>query len=61
MGMMEQCMEGIGGMGMTGGGGMGVMLVIAAFLVFVWVLGLAAVVGFGIWGVRRLSARRGSW
>lgn len=61
MGIMERCMEAMGGMGMDGGGGMGVMLLIAAFLVFVWLLGLAAIVGLGIWGVRRLSARTGSW
>ena len=54
-------MEAMGGMGMDGGGGMGVMLLIAAFLVFVWLLGLSAIVGLGIWGVRRLSARTGSW
>lgn len=54
-------MESMGGMGMAGGGGMGVMLLIAAFLVFVWLVGLAAIVGLGIWGVRRLSARTRSW
>lgn len=59
MGMMERCMEGIGSMGVAGGGGMGVMLLIAAFLVFVWVLGLAAIVGLGIWGVRRFSTSAG--
>ncbi len=58
MGMMERCMEAVGGMGMAGGG-MGVMLLIGAFVVFVWVLGLAAVVGLGIWGVRRLSTSAG--
>lgn len=58
MGMMERCMEAGGGMGMAGGG-MGVMLLIAAFVVFVWVLGLAAIVGLGIWGVRRLSTSAG--
>jgi hypothetical protein len=59
MGMMERCMEAASGMGMAGGG-MGVMLLIAAFVVFVWVLGLAAVMGLGIWGVRRLSTNAGS-
>jgi hypothetical protein len=58
--MMEQCMEAMGGMGMAGGG-MGVMLLIAAFVVFVWVLGLAAIVGLGIWGVRRLSTSARRW
>ncbi len=52
-------MEAASGMGMAGGG-MGVMLLIAAFVVFVWVLGLAAVMGLGIWGVRRLSTNVGS-
>jgi hypothetical protein len=63
MGMMERYMEGMnsmmgGGMGVLGGT-MGVMLVVAAFLVFVWVLGLTAIVGLGVWGVRRLSASVG--
>lgn len=58
MGMMERCMEAVGGMDMAGGG-IGVMLLIAAFVVFVWVLGLAAIVGLGIWGVRRLSTSAG--
>lgn len=59
MGMMERCMEAVGGMGMAGGGSMGVMLLVAAFVFFVWVLGLAAIVGLGIWGVRRLSTSAG--
>jgi hypothetical protein len=65
MGMIERCMEGTnsmmgGGMGVPGGT-VGVMLVVAAFLVFVWVLGLAAIGGLAVWGVRRLSARAGRW
>lgn len=58
MGIMERCMEAVGGMGMAGGG-MGVMLMLAAFVVSVWVLGLAAIVGLSIWGVRRLSTSAG--
>jgi hypothetical protein len=37
------------------------MLLLGAAVVLAWVLGLAAVVGLAIWGVRRLSARRGIW
>ncbi len=55
MGMMERCMEAMGGM--TGGGG--AMLLVAAFLLFAWVLGLAAVGALGVWGFRRLSGREG--
>jgi len=54
MGMMERCMEAMGG-GMMGGGAMGVMLVVAAFLLFVWVLGLVALGTLGVWGVRKIS------
>lgn len=59
MGTMERCMEAIGGMGMAGGA-VSTMLLVVAFLGFVWVLGLAAILGLGIWGVRSLStgARR---
>lgn len=55
MGMMERCMEAMGGM--TGGGTMGTLLLLAAFLLFVWVLGLATLGGLIVWGVRRLSER----
>ena len=58
MGMMERCMEAMGS-GMMGGGAMGVMLLVAAFLLFVWVLGLAAVGALGLWGFKRLSGRPG--
>lgn len=47
--------------GMPGGAAMIVMLLAGAAVLFAWVLGLAAVVGLAIWGVRRLSARRGLW
>ncbi len=50
-----------GGFGMAGGGAMAVMLLVAASLVFVWILGLAAIVGLGIWGVRRLSTSARRW
>jgi len=30
-------------------------LLVAAFLLFVWVLGLAALGALGVWGVRKLS------
>ena len=55
MGMMEQCMEAMGGM--MGGGG--AMLLVAASLLFVWFLGLAAVGAVGIWGFKRVSGRLG--
>ncbi|MDP9409174.1 MAG: hypothetical protein M3P70_01520 [Actinomycetota bacterium] len=53
MGMMERCMEAMGG-GMMGGA-MDVMLVVAAFLLFAWVLGLAALGALGVWGAKKLS------
>jgi hypothetical protein len=53
VGMMERCME------TMGGGAMGAAVLIAAFLLFVWVLGLAAVGALGVWGVKRLSGRPG--
>jgi hypothetical protein len=56
VGMMEQCMETMGGMM---GGAMSAAVLIAAFLLFVWVLGLAAVGALGVWGVKRLSGRPG--
>ncbi len=55
MGMMERCMEAMGGM--MGGGG--AMLLVAAFLLFVWILGLAAVGALGLWGFKKLSGRPG--
>jgi hypothetical protein len=60
LGMMERCMEAMGGMpggDMMGGGAMGVMLLVAAFLLFVWILGLATLGGLIFWGVRRLTER----
>lgn len=59
MEMMERCME-VMGSGMMGGSAMGVMLVVAAFLLFVWVLGLVALGAMGVWGFKRLSGRPGS-
>jgi hypothetical protein len=56
MGMMERCMEAMGG-GMMGGGA---MVLIAALLLFVWVLGLVAVGALGFWGFKRFSGRTGS-
>ena len=58
MEMMERCMEAMGG-GMMGGGAMGVMLLVATFLLFVWVLGLAALGALGVWGFRKLSGGPG--
>ena len=55
MGMMERCMEAMGGM--MGGGG--AMLLVAAFLLSVWTLGLVAVGAVGVWGFKRLSGRPG--
>ncbi len=59
MGMMERYMEVMGGMlgGLMGGGAMGAMLLVVTFLLFVWILGLATLGGFIVWGVRRLSER----
>ncbi len=55
MGMMERCMAAMGG------GAMGVMLLVASFLLlFVWIVGLAAVGALGFWGFKRLSGRTGS-
>lgn len=45
--------------GMSGGAAMVVMLLLGAAVLFAWVLGLAAVEGLAIWGVRSLSARGG--
>ena len=56
MEMMQRCMEAMGGH-MMGGGAMGVMLLVATFLLFVWVLGLAALGALGVWGVKKLSDR----
>ena len=55
MGMMGRCMEAMGGM--MGGGG--AMLLVAAFLLFVWILGLSAVGAVGVWGFKRLFGRPG--
>ncbi len=57
MGMMERCMEAMGSM--MGGGAMGAMLLVATFLLFVWILGLTALGALGVWGFRRLSGRMG--
>jgi hypothetical protein len=53
MGMMEQCMEAMSG------GAMGVILLVAAFLLFVWILGLVSLGALGVWGFKRLSGRPG--
>lgn len=55
MGMMERCMEAMGGAMM--GGAMGVMLLVAALLLFVWILGLVTLGALGVWGVRKISGR----
>lgn len=60
MDMMERCMEAMGG-GMMGGGAMSVMLLVAAFLLFVWVIGLGTLGVLTVWGVRRLSDRPSRW
>jgi len=44
---------------MMGGGAMGAMLLVATFLLFVWILGLTALGALGVWGFRRLSGRMG--
>ncbi len=60
MDMMERCMEAMGG-GMMGGGAMSVMLLVAAFLLFVWIIGLGTLGALTVWGVRRLSDRSSRW
>jgi hypothetical protein len=59
MGMMERCMEGMNSM--MGGGAMSFVLPVVALLLFVWVLGLAAVGALGVWGIRKLSERPRRW
>ncbi|MDP9458426.1 MAG: hypothetical protein M3Q60_22210 [Actinomycetota bacterium] len=58
---MERCIEGMGsmmgGMGSMGGGMMSLALLAVALLLFVWVLGLAALGTLVVWGVRKLSGR----
>lgn len=53
-GMMESCMNVMGG-SMMGGG---LMLFVLLLVLLVWVVGLAAVGALGFWAVRRLSATR---
>ncbi len=36
---------------------MGLVFLVVALLLFVWVLGLAALGALGVWGVRKLSGR----
>ncbi len=67
MDAMERCIEGMGsmmgGMGpMMGGGMMSLALLAVALLLFVWVLGLAALGTLGVWGRKkalRQVSRRG--
>ena len=57
-GMVERCMDAMGG-GMMGGGMMGGMMLFVILLVFlIWVIGLAAVGALIFWGVRKLSNTR---
>ncbi len=52
--VMEQCMNMMNGMmggGMMGGG---LLFVVLAILLLVWLLGLAAIGGLGVWAYRRL-------
>jgi hypothetical protein len=51
--MMRQCMEMMGGGSMMGGGP---LFVILAVLLLLWLVGLAAVGGLGVWAYRRLRA-----
>jgi uncharacterized membrane protein len=53
MDTMQRCMEGMGSV--MGGGAMGVVLVMVALLLLVWVIGLVALGALGFWGIRRLS------
>lgn len=61
MDVMQRCMESMGsmmgGMSPMGGGTMSLVLLAVALLLFVWVLGLAALGALGVWGVRKLSGR----
>ena len=56
-GMMDRCMEMMGG-GMMSGGmmGSGTMLLLLVILLFVWMVGLGAVGVLIFWGVRRFSS-----
>ena len=51
-GMMDRCMEMMGG-GMMGSG---TMLLLLFMLLFVWVVGLGAVGALIFWGLRRFSS-----
>ncbi len=54
--LMQQCMDMMNGM--MGGGmmGSGLLFVALAVLLLVWLIGLAAVGGLGVWAYRRLRA-----
>ncbi len=54
--VMEQCMNMMNGM--MGGGMMGnsLLFVVLAVLLLVWLSGLAALGGLGVWAYRRLKA-----
>ncbi len=62
---MERCIEGMGsmmgGMSPMGGGMMSLALLVVVLLLFVWVLGLAALGTLGLWGVRKLSGSKPTW
>ncbi len=49
--LMQQCMDMMNGMM-----GSGLLFVVLAVLLLVWLIGLAAVGGLGIWAYRRLRA-----
>lgn len=52
--MMRQCMEMMGGGSMMGGGmGSGLLFVVLAALLLLWLIGLAAIGGLGVWAYRR--------
>ena len=57
--MMDRCMDAMGSM--MGGGMMGnaIMLFVLLAVLFVWVIGLAAVGAFAFWAVRKLSEAQG--
>jgi hypothetical protein len=54
--IMQQCMDMMNGM--MGGGmiGSGLLFVVLALLLLVWLIGLVAVGGLGVWAYRRLRA-----
>jgi hypothetical protein len=51
----------VAGGGMMGTGAVGVMSLVVAFSPFVWMLGLVALGGQGIWAIRKLLDRPSRW